>query len=110
MFFNLLKATEAPPTENKRPPTLPDEYVPPNKILFVQSVPSSISNSDLESLFGAYPNLVDVRSIPGKAIAFAEFTDVNSSSVAKDALNGHRFPGEEVGLKVSLTLERIRFI
>lgn len=46
--------------------------------------------------------MVDVRSIPGKAIAFAEFGDVNSSTVAREALNGHRFSGEDVGLKVSM--------
>ena len=33
---------------------LPDEYVPPNKILFLQQLPSSMTRDQLEALFGPY--------------------------------------------------------
>ncbi|GAA5893383.1 hypothetical protein JCM8208_004425, partial [Rhodotorula glutinis] len=39
-----------------------------------------------------YPNLVEVRTIPGRrTIAFVEFDDEPSSAVARDALHNSAF-------------------
>ncbi|KAJ3574354.1 hypothetical protein NP233_g1820 [Leucocoprinus birnbaumii] len=51
----------------KRPAVqMPDEYLPPNKILFLQNLPESVTKDQLTSLFSQYPNLHEVRMIPTK--------------------------------------------
>jgi hypothetical protein len=70
---------------------MPDEYLPPNKTLFLQNLPETITKDDLEVIFKAYPNLHDVRLIPGrKGIAFVEYTDEASSTVAREALHNYK--------------------
>lgn len=70
---------------------MPDEYLPPNKILFLHNVPERISRDDLDALFRPHRGLVDVRIIPGRNVAFVEFSDSVTSSMAKDSLHGHSF-------------------
>lgn len=77
---------------------MPDEYLPPNKILFVQDLPADTTKDSLEALFREYPGLSEVRTIPGRAtIAFVEFENAELSAVAKEAL--HR--QGEANLKVT---------
>ena len=91
---------------------MPDEYLPPNKILFLQNLPESVTKEQLLSLFSQlgfcslglsvidcnlsrYPNLYEVRLIPTKRdIAFVEFVDEGSAGVAKDALHNYKLDGE----------------
>lgn len=81
---------------------MPDEYLPPNKILFIQNLPETITKEDLENMFKAYPNLHDVRLIPGrKGIAFVEYTDEASSTVAREALHNYKVD-EEHKMKVGI--------
>ncbi|KAJ6502633.1 hypothetical protein DFH09DRAFT_1202270 [Mycena vulgaris] len=89
----------------KRPNVqMPDEYLPPNKILFLQNLPESVTKEQLISLFSQYPNLYEVRLIPTKKdIAFVEFLDETSSGVAKDALHNYKLDGEN---KIKLTFAR----
>lgn len=76
---------------------MPDEYLPPNKILFIHNVPDSVSREDLDALFRPHPGLVDVRVIPGRGVAFVEYVDAMQSAAARDALNSHSFkPGEKL--------------
>ncbi|KAK0554790.1 hypothetical protein OC845_000612 [Tilletia horrida] len=83
---------------------LPDEYVPPNKILFLQNIAAKVTKDDLDTMFSAFSNLVEVRTIPGKSdIAFVEFTDIPSSAAARERLNGHAFPD---GTKLKITYAR----
>lgn len=80
---------------------LPDEYVPPNKILFVQQIPDSTTRDDLQQLFGGYPRLHEVRMVPGRDdIAFVEYNDIPSAVNAREGTNGHAV-GDEARLKVS---------
>lgn len=80
---------------------LPDEYLPPNKILFLQQIPSTTTREDLQNLFGTYPNLHEVRIVPGRSdIAFVEYNDIPSGVQAREATNGYTFPSGE-RLKVS---------
>jgi U2 small nuclear ribonucleoprotein B'' len=74
---------------------MPDEYLPPNKILFLHNVPERISRDQLDTLFRSHQGLVDVRTIPGRNVAFVEFTDSVTSAIAKDALHGHTFSETE---------------
>jgi len=77
---------------------MPDEYLPPNKILFVQDLPKDTTKGSLEALFRPFAGLAEVRTIPGRAaIAFVEFESAELSGVAKEAL--HR--QGELNLKVT---------
>ena len=74
---------------------MPDEYLPPNKILFLQNLPETVTKDQLMALFSQYPNLYEVRLIPTKKdIAFVEFLDEGSATVAKDALHNYKLDGE----------------
>jgi len=90
---------------SKRPNVqMPDEYLPPNKILFLQNLPESVSKDQLMALFSQYPNLHEVRLIPTKKdIAFVEFLDEGSATVAKDALHNYKLDGEN---KIKITFAR----
>ncbi|EIM83563.1 RNA-binding domain-containing protein [Stereum hirsutum FP-91666 SS1] len=96
-------ATSAPAP--KRPNVqMPDEYLPPNKILFLQNLPESVTKPQLEALFTQYPNLHEVRLIPTKKdIAFVEYVDEGSATVAKDALHNYKLDGEN---KIKITFAR----
>ncbi|KAF8219679.1 RNA-binding domain-containing protein [Tricholoma matsutake] len=83
---------------------MPDEYLPPNKILFLQNLPESVTKDQLMSLFSQYPNLYEVRLIPTKRdIAFVEYMDEGSAGVAKDALHNYKLDGEN---KIKITFAR----
>ncbi|KZT02229.1 RNA-binding domain-containing protein [Laetiporus sulphureus 93-53] len=90
---------------SKRPNVqMPDEYLPPNKILFLQNLPESVSKDQLMALFSQYPNLHEVRLIPTKKdIAFVEYMDEASATVAKDALHNYKLDGEN---KIKITFAR----
>ncbi|PIL31181.1 hypothetical protein GSI_05878 [Ganoderma sinense ZZ0214-1] len=89
----------------KRPNVqMPDEYLPPNKILFLQNLPETVTKDQLMALFSQYPNLYEVRLIPTKKdIAFVEFLDEQSATVAKDALHNYKLDGEN---KIKITFAR----
>jgi len=89
----------------KRPNVqMPDEYLPPNKILFLQNLPESVTKDQLMALFSQYPNLYEVRLIPTKRdIAFVEYIDESSAGVAKDALHNYKLDGEN---KIKITFAR----
>ncbi|KAH8094643.1 hypothetical protein BXZ70DRAFT_1072599 [Cristinia sonorae] len=90
---------------SKRPNVqMPDEYLPPNKILFLQNLPENVSKDQLTTLFSQYPNLYEVRLIPTKKdIAFVEYLDEGSATVAKDALHNYKLDGEN---KIKITFAR----
>ncbi|KAI6015622.1 hypothetical protein EDC04DRAFT_574098 [Pisolithus marmoratus] len=99
----LAGVTAMPPP--KRPAVqMPDEYLPPNKILFLQNLPESVTKDQLMALFSQYPNLYEVRLIPTKKdIAFVEYADEGSAGVAKDALHNYKLDGEN---KIKITFAR----
>ncbi|KAG9104652.1 hypothetical protein FRC06_000416 [Ceratobasidium sp. 370] len=83
---------------------MPDEYLPPNKILFLQNLPPDVRQDQLMALFGQYPGLSEVRMIPTKKdIAFVEFMDEATATVAKDALHNYKLDGEG---KLKITFAR----
>ncbi|RUS16860.1 RNA-binding domain-containing protein [Endogone sp. FLAS-F59071] len=68
---------------------IPDEYLPPNKILFLQNLPDGTTDAMLATLFQQYPGFREVRMVPGKTgIAFVEYDAEPQATVAKDNLNG----------------------
>ena len=100
------------PTTKRPNVQMPDEYLPPNKILFLQNLPETVTKEQLNALFSQlchsqissafsdtlphrYPNLYEVRLIPTKKdIAFVEFMDEGSATVAKEALHNYKLDGE----------------
>ena len=105
---------------------MPDEYLPPNKILFVQNLPDDTTKEALEALFRPfvlwrlcslvvlifvhhrrYPGLSEVRTIPGrKNIAFVEFADETMSGAARDALHNTKYGEGDSALKLKVTFAK----
>src|ERR1700712_2924176 len=53
---------------------IPDEYLPPNKILFVQNLPEEYDIDALSAIFGRFEGFREVRLVPGRrGIAFIEY-------------------------------------
>jgi hypothetical protein len=87
---------------------MPDEYLPPNKILFLQNLPETVTKDQLNALFTQYPNLHEVRLVPSKKdIAFVEYLDEESATVAKDALHNYKLDGENK-IKVRSPIQPLR--
>ena len=65
---------------------IPDEYLPPNKILFVQNVPDEYDIEALTAIFGRFEGFREVRLVPGRrGIAFVEYeTDAGSISAKEN--------------------------
>lgn len=60
---------------------VPDEYLPPNKILFIRQVPDDYGVDALTAIFSRFAGFREVRTVPGrKGIAFVEYV---SSSFCK---------------------------
>ncbi|KAJ3368859.1 hypothetical protein GGF31_005994 [Allomyces arbusculus] len=81
---------------------LPDDLVPPNPTLFVSQLPPSATKAQLEDLFGQFPGLREVRTIPSKPdLAFVEYGNEIESGAAKAALHESKFPGTDAKIKVT---------
>lgn len=53
---------------------VPDEYLPPNKILFIRQVPDDYGVDALTAIFSRFAGFREVRTVPGrKGIAFVEY-------------------------------------
>lgn len=77
------------PTGPAAAPAIPDEYLPPNKILFLKDVPDSYDSEGLTALFESFPGFQEVRMVPGrKGIAFVEYENEAGAISAKEAISG----------------------
>ena len=64
---------------------VPDEYLPPNKILFVQNVPDDYEVEGLTSIFSRFEGFKEVRLVPGrKGLAFVEYDAEQGAISAKE--------------------------
>ncbi|KAL7420457.1 hypothetical protein Q5752_004407 [Cryptotrichosporon argae] len=85
----------AEPLAKKPRLQVPDEYLPPNSVLFLQNLAEGTTADDLRDVFGQHPGLVEIRTIPAKRdIAFVEYADEGSATAAKDALHNFKIDGE----------------
>ncbi|OXG26240.1 RNA binding protein [Cryptococcus neoformans Bt15] len=88
-------AGTAGPAAKKQRLQMPDEYLPPNSVLFVQNLPDGTTSEDLREVFEVHPGLIEIRTIPAKKdIAFVEFADEGAATIAKDALHNFKIDGE----------------
>ncbi|KAK3379885.1 hypothetical protein B0T24DRAFT_173563 [Lasiosphaeria ovina] len=92
-----LKATGA-----GAPAQLPDEYLPPNRILFVQNLPDEFTKDDVVAIFGVFEGFREVRMVPGRTgIAFVEYDAEPGAIVAKEQTAGMAVKDGEKTLKVT---------
>jgi len=68
---------------------VPDEYLPPNKILFIRQVPDDYGVDALTAIFSRFAGFREVRTVPGrKGIAFVEYEAEEGAISAKEATAG----------------------
>lgn len=92
-----LKATGAGPAA-----VVPDEYLPPNRILFVQNLPDGFDKDELTSIFGRFEGFHEVRMVPGRSgIAFVEYDAEAGAITAKENTAGMPLKNGEKTMKVT---------
>lgn len=75
---------------------VPDEYLPPNKTLFLRDLPESYGKDALTVIFKRFPGFKEVRVVPGRAMGFAEYEDDTSAIAAKEATAGMELDGKNI--------------
>jgi U2 small nuclear ribonucleoprotein B'' len=80
---------------------IPDEYVRPNKTLFLQNVPKEVDEEALTAIFERFEGFKEVRAVPIKAVAFAEFENEQFAITAKEATANMPIGPEGKQMKVS---------
>lgn len=76
---------------------MPDEYLPPNKILFLRELPESYGKEGLAVIFGRFAGFREVRTVPGrKNIAFVEYESEEGAISAKEATSGMELDGKAI--------------
>lgn len=81
---------------------IPDEYLPPNKILFVQNLPDDHDVDSLTAVFNRFEGFREVRLVPGrKGIAFVEYEAETGAISAKERTAGMTLGDSEKGIKVT---------
>ena len=84
---------------------IPEEYLPPNKILFVQNLPDDYGVDGLTAIFGRFEGFREVRLVPGRrGIAFVEYEAEIGAISAKENTAGMAL-GEE-GRVVKVVYQR----
>lgn len=68
---------------------VPDEYLPPNKILFLQNIPDGYDIDALTTIFGRFEGFREIRLVPGRnGIAFVEYEAEQGAINAKENTAG----------------------
>ncbi|EPE34966.1 RNA-binding, RBD [Glarea lozoyensis ATCC 20868] len=87
-----IKATRGAGLKSSNPSggaVIPDEYLPPNKILFVQNLPDEYEVNALTSIFERFEGFKEVRLVPGRTgIAFVEYESEVGAISAKENTAG----------------------
>ena len=79
-----LKSTGAAPSN-----VIPDEYLPPNRTLFLQNIPDEYDVEALTAIFGRFDGLREIRLVPGRrGIAFVEYEAEQGAITAKENTAG----------------------
>ena len=92
-----LKATGQGPAA-----VIPDEYLPPNRILFVQNLPEGFGKDDLNNIFMRFDGFREVRTVPGRSgIAFVEYETEQGAIDAREQTTGMSLKDGEKTMKVT---------
>ncbi|RAL00907.1 U1A/U2B"/SNF family RNA-binding protein [Aspergillus ibericus CBS 121593] len=93
------------PTSGAAAAVIPDEYLPPNKILFLRDLPDTVDQESLTAVFGRFEGFQEVRLVPGrKGIAFVEYENESGAISAKEATSG--MPMGEAAKPIRVTYQR----
>ncbi|OJD10079.1 hypothetical protein ACJ73_09947 [Blastomyces percursus] len=99
------RGTGLKPSTAAAAPAIQDEYLPPNKILFLREIPDSLDQDGLSAIFGRFEGFKEVRMVPGrKGIAFVEYEAETGAISAKEATSG--MPLGENGKPIRVTFQR----
>lgn len=80
---------------------VPEEYLPPNKILFVQNLPEEYDVDGLTAIFGRFEGFREVRLVPGRrGIAFVEYEAEAGAISAKESTAGMALGEDNKFIKV----------
>ncbi|CAI7593731.1 unnamed protein product [Penicillium pancosmium] len=100
-----VKGAGLKPTSGATAAVVPDEYLPPNKILFLRDLPDDASQEGLSAVFGRFEGFQEVRLVPGrKGIAFVEYDAEAGAISAKEATAN--VPMGEQGKPIRVTYQR----
>ena len=81
---------------------IPDEYLPPNKILFLRELPDDYDADGLSRIFSRFEGFREVRMVPGrKGIAFVEYEAEAGAISAKEATAGMQLGDEGKAIRVT---------
>ena len=84
---------------------IPDEYLPPNKILFVQNIPEDYDVENLSTIFTRFEGFREVRLVPGrKGIAFVEYDTEAGAISAKERMAN--MPLGDTSQQIKVTFQR----
>lgn len=93
------------PTPGAAAAVIPDEYLPPNKILFLRDLPETADQGNLSAVFGRFEGFREVRLVPGrKGIAFVEYESESGAISAKEATSGMAMG--DAGKPIRVTYQR----
>ena len=83
------KATGLKSTGVSASAVVPDEYLPPNKILFLQNIPDEYDVDALSAVFNRFEGFREIRLVPGRrGIAFVEYEAEQGAITAKENTAG----------------------
>ncbi|OCK80139.1 RNA-binding domain-containing protein [Lepidopterella palustris CBS 459.81] len=81
---------------------VPAEYLPPNKILFVQNLPDDYDVDALTAIFSRFSGFKEVRLVPGrKGLAFVEYDAEQGAISAKESTSNMPLGDESKPMKVT---------
>ena len=81
---------------------VPDEYLPPNRILFLQNLPEDYDDEALSAIFGRFEGFKEVRVPPGnRGIGFVEYEAEAGAITAKEHTAGMSLGAKPNQIKVT---------
>jgi U2 small nuclear ribonucleoprotein B'' len=94
-------AAEKPRAAKTGAAAVPDEYVRPNKTLFLQNIPRDVDEDDLTTIFERFEGFKEVRLVSVRSVAFAEFENEQFAITAKEATANTPIGAEGKPMKVT---------
>lgn len=94
-------AAEKPRAAKTGAAAVPDEYVRPNKTLFLQNIPKDVDEDDLTTIFERFEGFKEVRLVSVRSVAFAEFENEQFAITAKEATANIPIGAEGKPMKVT---------
>ncbi|CAO2654824.1 Nn.00g115570.m01.CDS01 [Neocucurbitaria sp. VM-36] len=94
-------AAEKPRAAKTGAAAVPDEYVRPNKTLFLQNIPRDVDEDALTTIFESFEGFKEVRLVSVRSVAFAEFENEQFAITAKEATANTPIGAEGKPMKVT---------